>query len=131
MTNIFKFFNKKNESENSILNSGLKFAMEFGENCNQPIQKRLSKKYVFLSSQQLNEYNTICRDAMNYGENYFSKTLEILNQNNHTIEEKELKEKIAIYMLEKYSWIDKKNMSKLFSQSCYYALKVGLDHFIK
>ena len=131
MNFISNLFAKNNASEKEILNLGLKFAMEFGEKWLQPIQNRLSNKYTFLETEKLNEYNIICKNAMNYGQNYIYKTLDNLYKNNQTIKEKELKEKLTTFMLEKYSWIAKNNLRRLYSQSCYYAFKDGLEKTIR
>ena len=50
-----------------VLNDGLRLAMEWGEYFLRPIQERLSKLYPELSKEQLDEYETICRAAMEYG----------------------------------------------------------------
>ena len=126
MTFLKNLLAEKNVTEVEILNSGLSFAMEFGQDWLQPIQERLAKKFSFLSSLELDNYNAICKNAMNVGQEFIFEILENLEENNQTIKEKELKQKFADFILSKYNWIDKKNITKLFSQICYYAYKDGL-----
>ena len=130
MNFLKNLFSEKNPSEVEILNSGLSFAMEFGQNWLQPIQERLAKKFSFLSSLELDNYNATCKNVMDNGQEFVYKILENLVENNQTIKEMELKQKFADFILSEYNWIDKKNISKLFSQICYYAYKDGLDSAI-
>ena len=53
---------KDGYDENQILNYGLDFAMQWGENWMQPIQERLSTKFPDLSSEDLDKYNDICHE---------------------------------------------------------------------
>ena len=123
--------NKQNPPENKILNSGLNFAMEFGENWLQPIHQRLSFKYDFLTKNQLDEYNLICTKATKIGQEFIYKTLVEISENQETIKESHLKHNLKSFMLSDYPWIDNKNLSRLFSQVCYYAYKDGLTGCLK
>lgn len=123
--------NKQNPPENEILNSGLGFAMEFGENWLQPIHQRLLSKYDFLTKKQLDEYNSKCTEVMKIGQNFIYKTLVEVSENQVTIEENHLKEILKSFMLSDYPWIDDKNLSRLFNQGCYYAYKDGLTDCLK
>jgi hypothetical protein len=118
-------------TENEILNSGLDFAMEFGEHWLQAIQERLAKKYDFLHTEQLNHYDLMCRKAMKDGHKFMHNTLVALSKEKRTISSKELEAKLTSFMQSNYPWIDHSNLSRLFSQSCYYAYKDGLHHGIK
>lgn len=122
---------KQNSPENEILNSGLDFTMEFGENWLQPIHQRLFSKYDFLTKKQLDEYNLICTKAMKSGKDLIYKTLVEVSENQATIDENHLKEKLKSFMLSNYPWIDDKNLSRLFNQGCYYAYKDGLTDCLK
>ncbi len=127
------FFSNNNNSKVSeleILNSGLFFAMEFGENWLQPIESRLLSKYNFLSTEQLNKYNEVCREAMFAGHKCVHDILEKVENENQTIKENILKQQMINFLLKQYSWINEKNLKKIFSQSCYYAYKEGLDKSI-
>lgn len=123
--------NKQNPPENEILNSGLNFAMEFGENWLQPIQKRLLFKYGFLTSKQRDEYNAICTTTMKIGHEFIYKSLADILDKDETIKENQFKENFKNFMLNEFPWIDKRNMSRLFSQGCYYAYKDGLTGCMK
>jgi hypothetical protein len=128
---IFNFFQKSKQDENEILNSGLTLAMKFGENWLTPIQSRLSEKFKFLDSEQLDKYDSICRNTMKTYNDLMFSILEKLNQENETITETDLKKSLAELMLENHHWISDNNLSSLFNQVCYYAFKDGLDKCIK
>jgi len=122
---------KESPPENEILNSGLDFAMEFGENWLQPIRQRLLSKYDFLTKKQLDEYNLKCTEAMKIGQDLIYKTLIDVSEKHETIKEGQLKAILKSFMLSDYPWIDDENLSRLFSQGCYYAYKDGLTNCIK
>lgn len=126
-----RLFKKQNPPENEILNSGLYFAMQFGENWLKPINQRLLSNYDFLTKKQLDEYNVKCTAAMKIGHDLIYKTLVEISENRETIKENQLKEILKGLMLSEYPWIDSKNLSILFNQGCYYAYKDGLTDYIK
>ncbi len=121
--------------KNEILNTGLKLAMEFGENWLQPIQDRLSKEYPELTRKELNEYNQICQHVMKFGHTLAveAKTGNRINnpifekdkkdQEKAELEFKKRRNEFPSKVREKYEWVDDENLSKLFSQGCYYAMK--------
>jgi hypothetical protein len=125
-----KGFNKKLESQETILNTGLRIAMEFGDRWLHPINDRLQKKYTYLSEQELEEYNTICQTAMTSGNRYIYDILNKLFEAGCTITNTELKEQFKISLKSHYDWINESNLSKLYSHGCYYAWKDGLDKAI-
>ena len=109
----------KTNVSNKILNIGLDFSMEFGENWLKPINKRLQNKFPYLTSDELEECNTICNEV--------NKTA------NNFVYENPIKGKPEIqfvdfaefenFMKQKFDWISIKNLKRLYSQSCYYAFK--------
>ena len=104
---------------NNILNNGLELHLEFGENWLTDIDDRLSEKFPGLSKYDLRKCDNLCR-----------KTAKIANSfvcNNPIKEKGKVKfidsSDFKIYMLNQYDWINEKNLSHLYSQSCYYAMK--------
>ena len=116
--------------ESEILNSGLKFALEFGETWLKPINKRLSKKYPWLTLAELNYYNDVCVSIRESGHKFVYDVLENLEHDGKTIEEELLKSQLSTYVLDKYLWINQENINHLFSQSCYYAWREGLTKYM-
>lgn len=108
--------------ENNILNEGLNIAMEFGENWLNPIQERLSKKYPKLDEEDLDYLNIYCREAMFEGHQFIPQ---ILDDANKPILSDQLSELFSDFIRNKYNWINKENINRLFSQGCYYAWKDG------
>lgn len=102
--------------EKRILNIGLSLAMEFGEHWLDPIQSRLAKQFPDLSSEELNEYNSICRTAM---ESSNKLVCSLLKKDGEKIKYEEWEATV----LRSHPWINKKNLSRLFSQGMYYAMK--------
>lgn len=131
MSSIPKFFLENETNENEILNDGLEFAMEFGKNWLQPIQERLLKKYPNLESKNLDLCNEHSKSVLKLGNDFVYKFLDNLDRENQSITQNELKEKLNNTILEKYPWVNNKNINQLFFQSCYYAFKDGLDKGIK
>jgi hypothetical protein len=130
MNILAKLFKSTPVSKEQILNTGLTMAMEFGGNWRQPINDRLHKRFTYLSEQELHEYNVICRNAMDYGNEYIYNTLDKLFAAGSTTTNIELKERFAITMRMQYDWITDCNIRKLYSQGQYYAWKEGLDSVI-
>lgn len=122
---ISKLFGKK-PTEAEVLNTGLVFAMEFGENWLKPIQQRLFKKYSYLTKEQLDSYNSICKTALSDGIKFIETTLEKIADERRTIHEQELKDQLRVFMQSKYPWIDRNTVAHLFNQGCYYGWKEGL-----
>jgi hypothetical protein len=114
-------------SEDKILNSALDFAMSFGKDWLKPTQGRLSEKYNLLTEAELDKYDQISRTAMKNAQGYIYDLLSKLADDSQKIKEIQLKESFTNYISNNYSWIDKGNLSKLYSQGRYYAYKDGLD----
>lgn len=130
MNILARLFKSTPVSKEQILNTGLTMAMEFGGNWRQPITDRLQRKYIYLTEHALEEYNTICRTAMDEGNQYIYNTLDRLFEVGSTITDTELKEQFGSSMRSQYDWISDSNLRKLYSQGCYYAWKDGLDTII-
>lgn len=101
--------------DDATLNVGFHLAMEWGEDWLMPIQPRLKKLRPELSQKQLNECNKICQEAMRRGHElviqYIGPTLDSDFEG------------WSSEMQEVYSWISDENLSRCFSQGCYYAMK--------
>jgi len=102
-----------------ILNEGLGLSMEFGENWLMDIDNRLHEKYPKLTETELKNCDQLCRKINKYAHSFFC--------NNHITDEKGITfihfSKFEDFMKLKYNWIHNDNLSKLYSQGCYYALK--------
>ncbi|PZP38666.1 MAG: hypothetical protein DI598_20510 [Pseudopedobacter saltans] len=102
-----------------ILNIGLDFSMEFGENWLKPINQRLLNKFPNLNLVELEKYNSVCKEVNNIANDFV--------YDNPAKNEKELTfiefSKFENFMLQNFSWISKENLKRLYNQSCYYAYK--------
>ncbi len=98
-----------------ILNTSLELALEWGKNWLQPIQSRLAKQFPHLSQQELDNYNHLAQEIMHYGWAII-KDMNFIDDPNASAA---FKSKV----LERYPSINQDNLSRLFSQGCYYALK--------
>ncbi len=102
--------------KDEILNVGLSFAREFGEHWLEPIQSRLAETFPDLNSIQLDEYNSLCKSVMKFGNELVCSMVE---KDGEAIKYKDWEAMI----LRSYPWINKENRSHLFSQGMYYAWK--------
>lgn len=101
-----------------ILNVGLDLAMTSCKGCLQPIQSRLSRRYPALSPAELDACNEVCQEAMLFGHQQVLLTVPQPGSSRAA--------HIRLFraaVLEKYSWITVKNMGRLFSRGCFYAMK--------
>jgi hypothetical protein len=102
------------------LNVGLDMAMEFGPNWLKPIQERLGKKFPELNPLELDEYDRICREAMNFGHAQVVPCERESKGDRHAAFER-----FQTNVLARYAWVSRKNLDHLFSQGWYYAMKDG------
>ena len=109
----------KKQGEEALLNYALELAQEWGDDWLQPIQERLSKAYPHFTEEELNKYNSIAQEGMKYG---YDLVYSMAGKHGKNTKESEWK---ASYIT-RYSWVDKKNLSHLFSTGMYYAMKDGL-----
>lgn len=104
---------------NEILNRTLSLSMEFGENWLLPVNKRLSKIYPALSNNELIWCNNLCAEVNNDAHS--------LVYENPVLSGADIRfmnfEIFSTQILKKFGWIDKENLQRLYSQSCYYARK--------
>lgn len=104
---------------NEILNDGLNLSMEFGENWLAHIDERLRIKYPELIDDELKACDQLCQKINNEA-HYFIRKNPIKNGSEIAFIDFS---KFVEFMKAKYEWIDDANLNKLYSQSCYYALK--------
>ena len=121
--NIFK----RKYHEYDILNIGLDFAMEFGKNWLQPIQSRLHNKINYLSDEDLNKYNTICKNVLDEGVKLLYKLCDDIDPK-FPVKNDDLFNQWKVIIHEKYPWINLKNLNHLYSQANYYSWKDGNSH---
>ena len=104
--------------QDAILDDGLVLAMEFGPNWREPIQARLRQKYPQLSDSELDEYDSVCRTAMNFGnETVFALADETRKNPKY--------DDFATRFRSRYPWASPSTMSGAFSQGMYYLWKDG------
>jgi hypothetical protein len=101
-----------------VLNEGLDLAMAFGENWLRPIQSRLAARFPQLEKAELDAYDAACRKAMKFGHEQAAGTTTEAggDQSEHF-------RLFEAAVLAKYAWVTPENLSRLFSQGCYYARK--------
>jgi len=111
--------NHREHLDAQILNDGLHLAMAFGDDWLSPVQERLAKQYPALTTEQLDEYNTVCQEAMRFGH---STIYEVARKTlDKTCAEGVDDYRRRVHSI--YPWVDEGNLSSLFSQSVYYSLK--------
>lgn len=99
-----------------LLNTGLSLAMEWGEDWLKPIQPRLAQQFPALAPEELDETNTICQKAMRFGHQLVGL---LAKKDGLTVSQNAWETEF----LQNYPWVNRENLSRLFSQGMYYALK--------
>ncbi len=111
--------NKRMMLSNQIINEGLQLHLEFGENWLTDIDNRLSVKHPELSKTELRDIDKLCRKVAKEA-NDFVRTNPVKKEGKVTfIDSLDFK----TYVLGRYNWVNKVNLNRLYSQSCYYAMK--------
>ncbi|WP_300597551.1 hypothetical protein [Niabella sp.] len=102
-----------------LLNKALALSMEWGENWLLPVNERLSKIYPGLADNELIGCNDLCAEI--------NKNAHELVCENPVLDGSEIGfmdfEMFSTQLLKKFGWINKGNLQRLYSQSCYYARK--------
>ena len=131
ISNFIALFQKSGSSEAAILNRGLRYTMAFGKNWMQPIQSRLSDKFPELTSLELDEYDTRCREALNFGLDLVYDRLSGLCDNRETVQMKVLRKDFEDATREMLPWISRSNQKALLKQALYYSWHDGVDACIQ
>jgi hypothetical protein len=105
--------------EEALMNYALDLAQEWGGNWLKPIQDRLSKAYPKLTRSELDKFNAIAQDAMQFGHNLVYSMAE---QKGKFVDETQWRTEY----ISRYPWVDEKNLKHLFSTGNYYAWKDGV-----
>lgn len=103
-------------SHDEVLNAGLNLAMEWGEDWLKPIQDRLGLLYPAMSQAERDEANSTCQAAMKFGH---GSVYELASASGKDTKASDF-ERI---MKHRYSWVDSRNLARLFNQGMYYAWK--------
>ena len=102
-----------------VKNRALSLSMEFGKFWLMDIQERLSKEFPRLSPANLNSLNKTCKGINKLAQDFI--------RNNPVKKENEINfmpfERFQKYLVKNHPWISHENVTKLYSQSCYYARK--------
>ncbi len=101
------------------LNYALNLSLEFGENWLVDIQDRLSKKYPELSKTELDYCKQLCEKINKLAHQYVANNPKKIGAEIKFTENSKFKE----FIKKKYNWINDNNIKKIYSQSCYYAMK--------
>ena len=99
----------------AVLNDGLHLAMAWGDDWLRPIQARLAQQHPTLAAGELDRCDAVCREAMRFGH---AQVLPLAPLGES--------ERIAAWkeqLLARYPWINEANLSRLYSQGMYYAMK--------
>ena len=132
MNQLFtKFLKKKILTQEEILNLSVVLALEWGQNWNQPIQERLTKKLPSLTTTELDELNGKSKEVLSTGFEILRTTLENLTDRGETISEKVLKMDFERELNALYPWISQDNIKSIYNQGRYYSWKDGLGECVK
>jgi hypothetical protein len=119
------FFLREDCTEIEILNFGLKFILDSGENWQKPIQEQLHKKLKTLSDEDLNSYNEKCKTIYHDGIKALTDIIESIPQG-YPVRSKVIFLLWKVEMEKKYAWINKTIQIQLYKHANYYIWKEGL-----
>lgn len=126
-----KFLKKKKLTQEEILNLSVVLALEWGQNWNQPIQARLTKKLPSLTTTELDDFNRMSKEVLSTGYEILRTTLEKLTDKGELIKEKDLKTDFEKELTALYPWISQDNTKSIYNQGRYYSWKDGLGECVK
>ena len=102
-----------------ILSEGLGLAMAFGPDWLRPIQARLGASYPELGGSELDEYDRLCREAMEFGH------LQVRVWWHRAGSEPEAFRLWSEEVRARFPWATDRNLKHLFGQGRYYAWQDG------
>lgn len=103
----------------AIKNRALTLAQEWGKDWRQPIQQRLGAVFAQLSPAELDQLNELVQAAMHHGHDLVYTMAE---QQGRAVNQ-------ALWratFLQRYPWVDERNLRHLYSTGMYYAWKDGI-----
>ncbi len=92
--------------------------MEWGKDWLEPIQARLGARFPSLSAAELEAYNDLCRKSM-----FFGHEQVVVTYRRREKDQTRHFERFGAAVRAEYPWVSSDNLSQLFSQGCYYAMK--------
>ena len=108
-----------NISPFEIENFALNLSLEFGKHFGKKINNRLELKFPTLTSEELENYQTLCEEIN-------TECWNCIEPNSTKINTAKLSEILNEKIFEKYSWITERNKRRLISQFSYYFWKDGI-----
>ena len=97
--------------DNTIANTALQLAMEWGDYFMKPTQPRMQALHPALTKKQLDEYDAIAREAMTFGHRY------TYDQPDGAYDQ------YVAAVRHQFAWVSDDNLARLYSQGIYYAHK--------
>lgn len=108
-----------NISPFEIENFALNLSLEFGKHFGRKINNRMELKFPKLTSEELENYQTLCEEIK-------TECWNCIEPNSTKINTAKLSEILNEKIFEKYSWINERNKRRLISQFSYYFWKDGI-----
>jgi len=105
--------------DSSLLNYCLDLAQEWGKYWLKPIQPRLKSAYPDLPNAELDRLNEVAQAAMKFGHDL---VYEMAEKHGRDFDKSEW----TASVLDKFPWVDARNLRHLYSTGQYYAMKDGV-----
>jgi len=96
-----------------MLNHALRLSLEFGPNWLKPVDGRLREKYPELTPGKAREADAICKKIRDFANGGIAMVF-------HGRQQESV---VRAAIMEKWPWIDAENLSHMWSQGMYYAMK--------
>jgi len=106
-------FSSKPPTEHDIFNVAVRLSLEWGKNWLAPINKRIRKKYSYLTESDAEKLNARCKEIQRFAWDLCEK------ERDGKMSVGDINKRIN----EKYPILDSENVSQLVSQNMYYVRK--------
>jgi len=106
------------KTDASMLNVCLKMWIDFGPTLGMPLEPRIKERYSRLTESEIKSIAKTCDKARTSAYKFVNDRAALILSSPQN-----LQTQFEQYMKSQFDWMDAKNISQLYSQSCYVAMK--------
>lgn len=106
------------KTDTVILNTCLEMLIAFGPTLGMPLEPRIKERYNGLTQSEIKSIAKTCDKARTSAYKFVNDRAALILSSPQN-----LQTQFEQYMKSQFDWMDAKNLSQLYSQSCYIAMK--------
>ena len=106
------------KTDAAILNSCLEMLIAFGPTLGMPLEPRIEERYKGLAESEIKSIAKTCDKARTSAYKFVNDRAALILSSPQN-----LQTQFEQYMKFQFDWMDEKNLTQLYSQSCYIAMK--------